>query len=117
MGTVAIVCNSCEPQNVFPTFIVGSAAAAMGDEVVLFFTPSAAPALVRGRLEKMQAKGMPPMAELVTGFQDLEGKILACDLCLEAKDLAPGDLRDGVELVGVVPFLAGTRDAARTFCF
>ena len=41
----------------------------------------------------------------------------ACDRCLEAKDLEPGDLRDGVELIGVVPLLAGTRDAARTFCF
>ncbi len=117
MCTVAIVCNGCESQNLFPTFIMGSAAAAMGDEVVLFFTPSAAPALVRGRLETMQAKGMPAMAELVADFQDLEGKIQVCDLSLEAKDLKPDDLRDGVELVGVVPFLAGTRDAVRTFCF
>ena len=68
MCTVAIACNSCEPQNVFPTFIAGSAAAAMGDDVVLFFTPSAAPALVRGKLETMQAKGLPSMAEMVTDF-------------------------------------------------
>lgn len=57
------------------------------------------------------------MAELVADFQDLEGRILTCDLCLEAKDLKAGDLRAGVELVGVVPFLAGTKDGARTFCF
>ena len=117
MCTVAIVCNGCEPQNLFPTFIMGSAAAAMGDEVVLFFTPSAAPALVRGKLETMQAKGMPVMAELVADFQDLEGRILACDLCLEAKDLRVDDLRAGVELVGIVSFLAGTKDAKRTLCF
>ena len=46
----------------------GSAAAAMGDDVVLFFTPSAAPALVWGKLETMQAKGLPSMAEMVTDF-------------------------------------------------
>jgi predicted peroxiredoxin len=117
MSSVAIVCNGCEPQNLFPTFIMGSAAATLGDEVVLFFTPSAAPALVRGHLETMQAKGMPPMADLVADFQELGGKILVCDLCLEARDLAAADLREGAELVGVTSFLAGTRDASRTFCF
>lgn len=117
MGSVAIVCNGNEPQNLFPTFIMGSAAAAMGDEVILFFTPSAAPALVQGRLERMQAKGMPPMKDLVSGFEDLGGKILVCDLCLEAKDLEPQDLRPRAEIVGVTRFLADTRSAERTFCF
>jgi predicted peroxiredoxin len=117
MSGLAIVCNGCEPENLFPTFIMASAAAALGDEVVVFFTPSAAPALVRGHLEKLEAKGLPAMNDLVTDLQDLGGRILVCDLCLEAKDLAPEDLRDDVELVGVTKFLADTRDAGRTFCF
>jgi len=58
---------------------MSSAVAAMG---VLYFTPSAAPALVWGKLDAMQATGMPAMMELVTDFQELDGKILACDLCL-----------------------------------
>lgn len=117
MCDLAIVCNGCEPQNLFPTFIMGSAAAALGDDVVLFFTPSAAPALVKGRLEKLQAKGLPAMCDLVTDFQDLGGRILVCDLCLEAKDLALEDLREEVELIGVTRFLADTREAVWTFCF
>ena len=59
MTKTAIVCTGPEPKHLFPTFIIGSAAAAMGDQVILFFTPAAAPALVRGYLEKVRAQGMP----------------------------------------------------------
>jgi peroxiredoxin family protein len=45
---VAIVCNGAENKNLYPTFILASSAAASGDEVVLFFTPGAAPALRKG---------------------------------------------------------------------
>jgi predicted peroxiredoxin len=117
MPKTAIICNGCEPHNLFPTFILGSAAAAMGEEVILFFTPGGAPALVKGELEKMEAKGMPEMKELVRSFQSLGGRILVCDLCLEAKDLQEEELRDGIEIVGVTLFLADTKDATRTFSF
>lgn len=117
MSKVAIICNGCEPKNLFPTFILGSAAAAAGDEVVLFFTPAGAPALRKGELEKLQGKGMPEMKELVSSFQTLGGRILLCELCLEARDMKEEELREGVEIVGVTFFLTETRDAARTFTF
>lgn len=117
MSKLAITCNGCEPRNLYPTFIMGSAAAAMGDEVIIFFTPAAAPALVRGELEKMEGKGLPPMRELVCSTRDLPCRLLVCELCLEAHDLQEEDLRDGVELVGVTTFLAATQAASRTLCF
>jgi len=86
-------------------------------KVILFFTPAAAPALVKGYLEEISARGMPEMAALVHGLQDLGGRILVCDLCLEASDLQAEDLRDGAEFVGVISFLADTQDATRTFSF
>jgi predicted peroxiredoxin len=117
MAKTAIICNGCEPQNLFPTFILGSAAAAMGDEVILFFTPAGAPALVKGELERIEAKGMPDIGELLRSYQFLGGRILVCDLCLEAKDLRQEDMRGGIEIVGVTSFLADTRHATRTFSF
>ena len=117
MTKTAIVCTGAEPRHLFPTFIIGSAAAAMGDEVILFFTPAAAPALVRGKLETVEGKGMPEMGELVCSLQELGGRILVCDLCLEATDVRKEDLRDGTEIVGVTSFLAETQDATRTFSF
>jgi predicted peroxiredoxin len=117
MTKTAIVCTGAEPRHLFPTFIIGSAAAAMGDEVILFFTPAAAPALVRGKLETVEGKGMPEMGELVRSLQELGGRILVCDLCLEATEVREEDLRDGTEIVGVTSFLAETQDATRTFSF
>ena len=117
MTKTAIVCTGAEPRHLFPTFIIGSAAAAMGDEVILFFTPAAAPALMKGKLETVEAKGMPDMGELVGSLHELGGRLLVCDLCLDATDLKEEDLREGAEIVGVTSFLAVTQDATRTFSF
>ena len=117
MAKVAITCNGAEPANIFPTFVLGSAAAACGDDVVLFFVPGGAPALVKGKLESMEAKGMPDLAELVEGFQVLGGRILLCELAFGAKDIEEEDLREGVEIVGATTFLAEIKDATITFSF
>lgn len=114
---VSIVCNGSEPKNLYPTFILGSAAAAAGDKVILFFTPGAAPALKKGVLDEIKAKGMPDMIELVEGVQNLGGRILLCELALEAKDLKKEDFRDGIEIVGATSFMAEIKDAQVTFSF
>ena len=117
MTKTAIVCTGAESRHLFPTFIIGSAAAAMGDEVILFFTPAAAPALIAGYLETVEGRGMPDMIEMVRDLQDLGGRLLVCDLCIEATGVQEEDLRYGAEIVGVVSFLADTQDATRTFSF
>ena len=117
MAKTAITCNSAENSSVFPTFILGSAAAACGDDVVLFFTPGGAPALLKGELEKMKGKGMPDLMELVEGLQVLGGKIIVCELVLGAKDLKSEDFREGVEITGATSFLGEISDANITFSF
>ncbi len=114
---VAIVCNGSEPKNLYPTFILGSSAVASGDEVVLFFTPGAAPALRKGELEKIKSKGMPDMKELVEGLHSLGGRMLLCELALEAKDMKKEEFRDGIEIVGATSFMADINDAQITFSF
>ena len=114
---VAIVCNGAEPKNLYPTFVLGSSAAASGDEVVLFFCPAAAPAMRKGELEKIKGKGMPDMKELVEGVQSLGGRLLLCELALEAKDLKKEELRDNLEIVGATSFMADISDAQITFSF
>ena len=117
MAKVAITCNGAKEDNIFPTFVLGSAATACGDDVVLFFEPAGAPALVKGKLESMEAKGMPDLAELVEGFQVLGGRILLCELGLGANDIREEDLRDGVEIVGATTFLNEIKDFNMTFSF
>jgi peroxiredoxin family protein len=48
MAKVAIVCNSTEPRCVYPTFVLDSSGLAVGNEVILFFTPGGAPILANG---------------------------------------------------------------------
>lgn len=118
MAKVAITCNGSEPKSVFPPFILGASAAASGDDVILFFCPAGAPALVKGKLEEMRnTKGLPDIVELYNGLQDLGGKIYICELALDAKDLKKEDFREGVEIVGATTFLNDIKDATITFSF
>ena len=118
MAKTAITCNSAEPSSVFPTFIMGAAAAACGDDVVMFFTVGGGPAMVKGELEKMNgAKGMPDLMELYDGFCVLGGKIMVCELITGVKDLKAEDFREEVEITGATSFLGGISDAQLTFSF
>jgi len=117
MSKVAMVCNGSEPKNLYPAFILGSSAVASGDELILFFTPGAATALKKGELEKIKAKGMPDMSDLVEGIQTLGGRMLLCELAFEAKDIKEEEIREGVEIVGATSFMAEITDAQITFSF
>ena len=117
MATIAITVNGAEAGNIFPAFILGSAAAACGDDVVLFFTPGGAPALVKGQLEKIKAKGMPDLMELCEGLLVLGGRLIVCELAIGAKDIAAEDFIEGVEIMGATSFLGEIGDAQITFSF
>lgn len=117
MAKVAITVNGTEPKCVYPPFILGSSAVALGDEVIIFFCPGGAPAMVKGVVEKMEGKGLPNLLELVEGVRALGGKIYVCELALGAKDLKKEDFRDGVEIVGATTFMDKIRDATITFSF
>ena len=117
MAKVAITVNGSAPPNIFPPMILGSSAVASGDDVTIFCTPGGAPTMVKGELEKIQGKGLPNIVELYNGIRDLGGKILVCELALEAKDLKAEDFREGVEIVGATSFIASIGDATITFSF
>lgn len=119
MAKVAITCNGADERSIFPAFVLGSAAVAGGDDVVLFFEPEGAPALVKGALENInaKAKGWSDLMGLLEGFQVLGGKILLCELAFGVKGIKREDLREGVEVVDAPSFLNEVRDAQLTFSF
>ena len=117
MAKVAIVCNGDQPGNLYPTFVLASAAAASGDDVIIFFTPAAVPALKPGVLEGIAGKGMPPMKELVEGVNTLGGRMILCELALEAKGVTKEELRDDIEIGGATSFVVDIKDANITFSF
>ncbi|MBN1756628.1 DsrE/DsrF/DrsH-like family protein [bacterium] len=117
MSKLAIVVNHDDPGSVFPAFILGSSAVASGDEVIMFYTPGGSLALKKGVLENMSGKGLPVMSELVEGYQLLGGRIMACELCFEAKGFTHEDLRDGIEVVGATTFISEIKDYDLAFTF
>jgi len=117
MAKVAITVNGSEPKCIFPPFILGSSAVSLGDELIIFFCPGGAPAMVKGVIEQMEGKGLPNLLELYEGVRNLGGKIYVCELALEAKDLKKEDLRDGVEIIGATTFMDEIRDATITLSF
>ena len=117
MPKLAIVCNGSETTSLYPTFVFASSAASLDYDVTVFFTPASVPALAPGYLEGIAAKGMPPMKELVEGYKTLGGKLVLCELCLEAKGVTMEDLRDDLEVAGATGFLSDIKDATLTFSF
>ncbi len=117
MGKVAFVCNGSEKSNLYPAFVLASAAVASGDDVIIFFTPAAVPALKPGYLESLTGKGMPAMKDLVEGIIALGGRLMLCELGLEAHDVTAEDLRDDIDIGGATSFMADIQDAKTTFSF
>ncbi|MFP3898881.1 MAG: DsrE/DsrF/DrsH-like family protein [Dehalococcoidia bacterium] len=119
MGKVAMICNGSEEKNIFPALVLAAAAVAGGDDVIMFFEPEAAPALVRGALEALneRAKGWSDLMGLLEGFQVLGGRMLLCELAFGVKGIKREDLREGVEIVDAPTFLNEVRDAQLAFSF
>ena len=117
MPKVAITINGTKPENIFPAFIKASSALALGDDVVIFFTPYAAPALKKGVLETMKEEGMPDIMDLYEAVVELDGKLMMCELAVKTNDITEEEIRDEVKLVGMTTFLMEARDANMTFSY
>jgi predicted peroxiredoxin len=113
-----VVCNHDDPGSIMPTLVMGASAASIGDRVLLFFCPGGARALVKGALEKIgQPKGLPYPIDLFNTILENGGKIILCELALEAKDIRRNDVRDGVEIMNAPSFLLDAQGAGMTFTF
>jgi predicted peroxiredoxin len=117
MGKMAITINSADPKSLYPAFIMGTSAAASGDDVILFFEPYAAAALKKGLLESIKHEGMPVMEDLVEGVIDMGGRIMMCELALKAGFIKEEELREDVEIVGVTNFIVEAEGSQLTFSF
>lgn len=117
MAKVALVCNGPENKNIIPVLVLGSSAAAAGDEVYVFFTPGASDLMKPGVIENLKAKGYPDAIEMWNGIKGLGGKFYLCEIALDAKNLQKENLRDDIEIVGATTFMADIDGAQITFSF
>lgn len=95
-------------------FVVASSAAAVGRSVALFATNAGCHALFTdwsgladsARDARIRAAGVAGLAELREACQDMQVRLIACEAGLRAEALDPSQLLPGVEVAGIVTFLA-----------
>lgn len=117
---MVVICNHADPPHVMPTLIMGASGVGIGENVILFFCPGGAQALVKGELEKIQAmklKGLPDPIELYNTILDEGGTVILCELALENKGIKREDVRDGVQILNAPSFLLEAQGAELTFTF
>lgn len=113
-----IMCNHGDADSVMATLIMGAAAAATGDQVLMFFQPGAARILVKGELEKYNGlPGLPDPLYLYDSIVTLDGKIILCELGLPNKGIKKEDLREEVEVRMAADFLLMAEGAAKFFSY
>lgn len=119
-GRMVVVCNHADAPHVMPTMIMGASGVGIGDEVLLFFCPGGAQALVKGELEKirdMKLKGLPDPVKLYDDILAEGGHIILCELALENKGIRKEDLREGVEIMNAPSFLLEAQGAGLSLVF
>lgn len=93
--------------------VVATGAAAVGRPVVLFATNAGcrlllrqAPLLADAREALLESRGVASIATLWEAAADLGIRRIACEAGLRAEAIAPAELAEGVEVAGIVTFLA-----------
>jgi predicted peroxiredoxin len=119
-GKMVVVCNHADAPHVMPTLIMGASGATIGDDVILFFCPGGAQALVKGELEKirdMKLKGLPDPVQLYDDILAEGGRVILCELALENKGIEKDEVREGVEILNAPSFLLDAQGAGLSFVF
>ncbi len=98
--------------------ILATGAAAIGREVVIFATQSgchlfeaAAPLQADPRESRLAERGVAGIAELLAAANDLGIRRIACEAGLRAEAIPPSTLLPGIEVAGIVTFLAAIGEA------
>jgi predicted peroxiredoxin len=113
-----IMCNHSDGDSVMAALIMAAAAAATGDQVLMFFQPGAAKMLVKGELEKLNGMpGLPDPLYLYDSIVTLEGRIILCELGIPNKGIKKEDLRDEVEVRMASDFLLIAEGSTKFFSY
>ena len=118
VSPVVIMCNHDDADSVMAALVMGAAAAATGEQVLMFIQPGAGKILVKGELEKFQGlKGQPDPIHLYDSIQVLDGRFILCELGLPIHDIKEEDLREGVEVMMASTFLFEAEGASMVFSY
>lgn len=127
---VAIIAANGGKDAAYKVLNIANAAAAMGDEVAVFFTFEglklihkqlygnlALPAGMEGLEGSFKANNVPEIPELVAMAQEMGVKFIGCQMTMDLMGVPEGDLVEGIEVGGAATFLAFAYDADVTLTF
>jgi len=118
VSKMVIMLNHSDPDSVMAAIVMASAAAATGEQVLMFIQPGAAKVLAKGELEKYQGiQGLPDPIKLFESIQILDGRVILCELGLPNKGIKKEDLREGVEVMMASSFLLEAEGASAVYCY
>jgi uncharacterized protein involved in oxidation of intracellular sulfur len=80
-------------------FVVATAAQTMDVEVSICLQSDAVMLAKKGEAEKVHAKGLMPLKDLVDSYLDSGGKLLLCSPCIKERNVNTSDLLEGSELI------------------
>ena len=130
-----IIVHSGEMDKIYSALIIANGALAMGMEASLFFTFWGLQRLKKGGLEKgplskmnmlglgkwmvkrkMRQAGAASLERLLQDFNELGGKILACDMTMEIMGIKKEELREDLitEYCGVGTYINEARESSLT---
>lgn len=114
----------------YKVFNVATAAAASGQEVGIFFTFEGLNLIHKHASENLQVPegkehymegfkktGVPSIPELLEMAKDLDVKLIACQMTMDAMALEKGDFVDGIEVGGAATFVEYAQDANISLTF
>lgn len=127
---VAIIASNGGLFDAYKVFNIATASAATEAEVAIFFTfeglnlihkqayqQLTLPAGKEHFVEGFKNANIPSIPELVNMAQEMDVKIIACQMTMDVMNLKKEDFIEGIEVAGAVTFLDFAKDANVTLTF
>ncbi len=105
------------PERATLPLVVGNAALAMDEPVVLVLQSSGVTLAAKGMVEHVFAQGFDPAKKLLDSFLELGGKVLVCIPCLENRRIDDSQLVPGAEKVKVARVVTEILDAGAVLSY
>ncbi|MGB9184963.1 MAG: DsrE family protein [Solirubrobacteraceae bacterium] len=94
-----------DPERVTVAFLVGGAGVTQGKKVAMFLTKEAVRLAMAGHAQAVACDGCPPLHRLFEQFAEGGGELLACPICLNARQIDTETLAMNARAAGATPML------------
>jgi predicted peroxiredoxin len=97
--------------------VVANTALTAGQDATVLLTIEGVCVATDGYADGLQAKGFPPLNELVSQFIENEGQLWVCGACAKPRNINESDLIPGARIVGAANAVEALVNGAHTLSF